>query len=78
METIKLNTLDEVQAFIDNANSLLGFPDDKSDTLTYCNVPEITEVKDEDSNVVESYYEVVVTNELNAKLNPEINEQPMQ
>ena len=42
---IQLKTLDEVQAFIDNANILLGYPDGNG-TETYCNVPELTEITD--------------------------------
>ena len=60
---IQLKTLDEVQAFINNANQLLGYPDDKG-TETYCNVPELTEIT-EDEVVTDSYYEIEVTQELN-------------
>ena len=61
---IKLNTLDEVNTFIEKANTLLGYPNSKG-TETYCNVPELTEIKDENGNIIESYYELPVTNELN-------------
>lgn len=61
---IKLNTIDEVTAFIDKANTLLGYPNDNG-TETYCNVPEITEIKDESGNVIDSFYELPVTSELN-------------
>ena len=67
---MKLTTLDEVMQFIQQANELLGFPD-KTGTLTYCETPELTEVKDEDGAVIESYYEVVITTELDKLLNPE-------
>lgn len=60
----KLKTIDEVNTFIEKANSLLGYPDGKG-TETYCNVPEITEIKDENGNVTESFYELPVTSELN-------------
>ena len=60
----KLKTLDEVNTFIEKANSLLGYPDGKG-TETYCSVPELTEVKDDNGNVIESYYEIKITNELN-------------
>ena len=60
----KLKTLDEVNAFIEKANTLLGYPNSKG-TETYCNVPELTEIKDENGNIIESYYELPVTNELN-------------
>ena len=60
---IQLKTLDEVQAFIDNANILLGYPDDNG-TETYCNVPELTEIT-EDEVVTDSYYEIDITQELN-------------
>ena len=39
----KLKTLDEVNTFIEKANTLLGYPNDNG-TETYCNVPELTEV----------------------------------
>ena len=60
----KLKTIDEVNTFIEKANTLLGYPNNKG-TETYCNVPEITEVKDENGNVTESFYELPVTSELN-------------
>ena len=60
----KLKTIDEVYTFIEKANILLGYPDGKG-TETYCNVPEITEIKDENGNVTESFYELPVTSELN-------------
>ena len=60
---IKLKTLDEVQAFINNANILLGYPDGKG-TETYCNVPELTEIT-EDEVVIDNYYEIEITQELN-------------
>ena len=61
---IKLKTIDEVNTFIEKANSLLGYPDGKG-TETYCLVPELTEIKDENGNIIESYYELPVTSELN-------------
>ena len=60
----KLKTLDEVNTFINKANTLLGYPN-ANGTETYCNVPEITEIKDESGNVTESFYELPVTSELN-------------
>ena len=66
---IKLKTLDEVQAFIDNANILLGYPDGNG-TETYCSVPELVEVKENDV-VVETYYEIPITGELDRILNHE-------
>ena len=60
----KLKTIDEVNTFIEKANTLLGYPN-ANGTETYCNVPEITEIKDENGNVTESFYELPVTNELN-------------
>ena len=60
----KLKTLEQVNTFIANANLLLGYPNDNG-TETYCNVPEITEIKDENGNVTESFYELPVTSELN-------------
>lgn len=63
MNTLKYNTLEETQAAIEQFNSLLGFPDEKSDTLTYCDVPEPSE---------DGTYELPVTNELDKLLNPEV------
>lgn len=60
----KLKTIDEVYTFIEKANTLLGYPNDNG-TETYCNVPELTEIKDENGNVTESFYELPVTSELN-------------
>lgn len=60
----KIKTIDEVNNFIEKANTLLGYPNNNG-TETYCNVPEITEIKDESGNVIESFYELPVTNELN-------------
>ena len=60
----KLKTIDEVYTFIEKANILLGYPN-ANGTETYCNVPEITEIKDDSGNVTESFYELPVTSELN-------------
>lgn len=60
----KLKTIDEVNTFIEKANTLLGYPN-ANGTETYCNVPEITEIKDESGNVIDSFYELPVTSELN-------------
>ena len=64
---IKLITLEQVEQFIGKANVLLSYPDNTG-TLTYCNVPELTEVKDEDGNVIDSYYIIPITSELNEAL----------
>ena len=61
---IKLYTEEEVITAITNINTTLGYPDGRG-TETYCNVPELTEVKDENNNVIDSYYEIEVTQELN-------------
>lgn len=60
----KLKTKDEVNTFIEKANTLLGYPNNNG-TETYCNVPEITEIKDDNGNVTDSFYELPVTSELN-------------
>jgi len=64
----KLNTLEEVQAFIDNVNAIMGYPNEANGTLTYCHIPDITEVKDENGLVIESYYEIEVTTELQEEM----------
>lgn len=74
MRTQKYSTLDEVLIDIAKFNLLLGFPDEKSDTITYCNVPEVTEVLDDNGNIVDSYYELIITSELDLLLNPDIIE----
>ena len=59
---IKLYSIEQVEAFITNANTLLGYPDGNG-TETYCNVPEITEITENDV-VIDSYYEIDITQEL--------------
>ena len=39
---IQLKTIEQVEAFITNANLLFGYPDG-SGTETYCQIPEITD-----------------------------------
>ena len=62
---IKLQTEEQVNAFIAKANLLLGYPNLENGTLTYTDFPEITEIKDEEENVIDSYFEIEVTRELN-------------
>lgn len=62
MITLKYNTPEECQAAIDQFNSFLGFPDDKSDTLTYAEFPEPNEAGE---------YELAITSELEGILYPE-------
>lgn len=64
----KFNTLEEVLDFKQQADILLGLPDNTG-TLTYCNIPEITEILNEENEVIESYYEIEITNELDFYLN---------
>ena len=64
---IQIKTLEDVEAFIINANTALGYPDGNG-TETYCNVPELTEIKDENEVVIDSYYEIEITAELNATM----------
>lgn len=68
---IQLKTIEEVETFIANANTLLGYPDGKG-TETYCNVPEETiipvssdGVEGEEQEVFERYFEIPITSELN-------------
>ena len=65
---IQLNSLEQVEAFRSKIDILLGYPNKENGTETYCNVPDITEIKDNEGNVVESYYEIDITDELNGKL----------
>ena len=65
---IQFNSLEQVEAFRTKIDSILGYPNKENGTETYCNVPELTEIKDNEGNVVESYYEIDITDELNGKL----------
>ena len=69
MQTKQFKTIDEAIAAIAQYNSLLGFPDARSETDTYCEVPELTEIKNEEGELVDSYYEIEIINELEDKLN---------
>ena len=60
---IKLNSQLQVLEAIAKLNALLDLPDSNG-TETYCNVPELTDVKDENDVVVESYYELEITADL--------------
>lgn len=62
---IKLQTEEQVIAFIAKANELLGYPNLENGTETYTNIPELTEIKDEEGNVIDSYFEIKITSELN-------------
>lgn len=65
---IQLNSIEQVEAFRTKIDTLLGYPNKNNGTETYCNIPDITEIKDSEGNVVESYYEIDITDELNSKL----------
>jgi len=65
---IRLTTLEEINAFIDNVNAIMGYPNEANGTLTYCHIPDITEVKDENDVVIESYFEIEVTTELQEEM----------
>lgn len=64
---IRLKTLDEVESFINKVNKLLGYPDGRG-TETYCNIPEVNNIVDNDLNIIDYYYEVPITQELNCIL----------
>lgn len=68
----RFETLEQANIFIDKANILLGLPNEVNGTLTY-SIPELVEIK-ENEVVVETYYEVPITEELNRLLNPELYE----
>lgn len=61
---IRLKTLEECNALIQKANILLGYPNIDNGTLTYTDIPEITEIKDEAGNIIDSYYELEVSSEM--------------
>lgn len=69
---MKFTTQQEANDFITLANSLLGFPDKISGTLTYSEAQEI-EVKDDDGNIIETYFEVQVTEQLQILLDERQN-----
>lgn len=60
---LKLNSQLQVLEAIAKFNVLLGLPDGNG-TETYCAVPEITEIKDANDVVIESYYELEISNDL--------------
>ncbi len=62
MRTLKYHTSEECQAAIEQFNALLGFPEEKSDTLTYAEVPEANE---------DGEFELIITSELEMILYPE-------
>ena len=61
---IQLKTIEEVITFIANANTLLGYPDGNG-TETYCDVPEETVITNDDGEIVDTYYIIPITSELN-------------
>lgn len=69
----RFETLEQANIFIDKVNILLGYPNEANGTQTY-SVPELVEIKDEDGNVTDSWYEVPITEELNRLSNPELYE----
>ena len=60
----RFETIEEANLFIEKVNILLGYPNEANGTQTY-SVPELVEVKDENGNVTDSWYEVPITEELN-------------
>lgn len=66
----RFETLEKANIFIDKVNILLGLPNEVNGTLTY-SIPELVEIKNENEEVVETYYEVPITEELDRILNPE-------
>ena len=62
-------TIEKAQTFIDKVNVKLGYPNEANGTQTY-SVPELVEVKENDV-VVETYYEIPITGELDRILNHE-------
>ena len=65
----KFENIEQANLFIDNANILLGLPNEKNGTLTY-SIPEPIISKDENDEDVIVGYEVPVTEELDKLLNP--------
>lgn len=69
----RFETIEEANIFIDKVNVLLNLPNEVNGTLTY-SIPELVEIKNENEEVVETYYEVPITGELDRILNPELYE----
>lgn len=65
----RFETLEQANIFIDKVNILLWLPNEVNGTLTY-SIPELVEIKENDV-VVETYYEIPITEELDRILNPE-------
>lgn len=61
---IKLLTIAECNTVIAQANIRLGYPNIENGTLTYTDIPEITEIKDEQGNIIDSYCELEVSSEM--------------
>lgn len=61
---IKLLSIEDTNLFIAKVNLLLKYPNYENGTLTYTDIPEPTEVKDENGDVIDSYYELEVSSEM--------------
>ena len=67
------DTIQEANLFIEQANKLLGYPNEKNGTLTY-SIPEPLIGKDENGEDIIVGYEVPITEELSNLLNPKSDE----
>ena len=65
MKYIKLTTLEEYNALNDAVSVSRGYPDERTSTGRYApDNPEPVEVKDEDDNVIETYYKFELTEDI--------------
>ena len=65
MKYIKLTTLEEYNALNDAVSISRGYPDERTSTGRYApNNPEPVEVKDEEGNVIETYYKFELTEDI--------------
>ena len=65
MKYIKLTTLEEYNALNDAVSISRGYPDERTSTGRYApDNPEPVEVKDEDDNVIETYYKFELTEDI--------------
>ena len=65
MKYIKLTTLEEYNSLNDAVSVSRGYPDERTSTGRYApDNPEPVEVKDEEGNVIESYYKFELTEDI--------------
>lgn len=61
---LQIKTKEKCDVLIGLANQLFGYPNLDNGTLIYTVIPEITEIKDGEGVIIDSYYEIEVSSEL--------------